>query len=546
MQKRSILVLTLVGTLIDLGAASQAAQICSTQIDIGSAGSGGKQEDLDSRRVSADIDTIFAAALREAQKSASLDPYHQIVLLGTLALYDKNLSVDKNLACTSCHVKDTGFTGGVSLFNQTIVAHPGSVANPAAKPPAPNVRIAARKPQSYAYAPFSPILEYDATQRQFVGGNFWDMRATGGRLGNPAAEQAQGPPTNPLEMGLSDTACVVHRLSQGSYRAFFEQLWGAQSFAISWPANVEAVCATPGPPPDNDPLPVHLSAVDRGTSNSTFDHFAMSIAAAEASPDTSPFSSKFDYALSHPEQKVLSEEELAGWRLFRGKAQCNTCHVDGTQNAATDAGKSASGTSSRTFAAGDTNRGPLFTDFQTHNLGVPANPALPYYCESVADQRGYVANPQGRNYLDRGAGGFLASSANPNREWAQYAPGFNGRFQTPTLRNVDKRPRPDFVKAYMHNGYLKSLKDVVHFYNTRDALPRCKDPLDFQAGKTCWPAPEVSDNVATSIGNLHLSNREEDDLVAFLKTLTDGYVRVAAPGDAIGASIGGGSAGPSP
>ena len=42
----------------------------------------------------------------------------------------------------------------------------------------------------------------------------------------------------------------------------------------------------------------------------------------------------------------------------------------------------------------------------------------------------------------------------------------------PTLRNVDKRPRPDFIKAYGHNGYFKSLKEIVHFYNTRDALPR--------------------------------------------------------------------------
>lgn len=48
---------------------------------------------------------------------------------------------------------------------------------------------------------------------------------------------------------------------------------------------------------------------------------------------------------------------------------------------------------------------------------------------------------------------------------------FDGKFRVPTLRNVDKRPRPDFVKAYMHNGYLKSLKEVVHFYNTRMSWP---------------------------------------------------------------------------
>ena len=63
---------------------------------------------------------------------------------------------------------------------------------------------------------------------------------------------------------------------------------------------------------------------------------------------------------------------------------------------------------------------------------------------------------------------------------------FLGKYKTTTLRNVDERPRADFVKAYMHNGYLKSLKEIVHFYNTRDALPKCKsgDPGE---KITCWP-----------------------------------------------------------
>jgi len=57
--------------------------------------------------------------------------------------------------------------------------------------------------------------------------------------------------------------------------------------------------------------------------------------------------------------------------------------------------------------------------------------------------------------------------------WKHLAPEFDNRFRVPTLRNVDKRPRPDFVKAYGHNGYFKSLKEIVHFYNTRDVLLKC-------------------------------------------------------------------------
>jgi cytochrome c peroxidase len=75
----------------------------------------------------------------------------------------------------------------------------------------------------------------------------------------------------------------------------------------------------------------------------------------------------------------------------------------------------------------------------------------------------------------------------------------------------------------MHNGYLKSLKEVVHFYNTRDSLPRCKagDPGE---KVTCWPAPENPETMnRKQLGDLKLSDQQEGLLVAFLKTLTDGY-----------------------
>ena len=103
-------------------------------------------------------------------------------------------------------------------------------------------------------------------------------------------------------------------------------------------------------------------------------------------------------------------------------------------------------------------------------------------------------------------------------------------FQTPTLRNVDKRPRPDFVKAYMHNGYLKSLQEVVHFYNTSQALPRCPEGLPGEK-VSCWPLPEVPSTLnTTQLGNLHLTEDEEAAIVAFLRTLTDGFVSVGDAG----------------
>jgi cytochrome c peroxidase len=153
-------------------------------------------------QVEAEIDRIEAQTL-ERLAAPPDNQVQQIELLGKLMLYDKELSVNRNEACAFCHMPGMGFTGPVSELNRTTGSYPGSV----------RTRFSERKPQSHAYAPLSPVLHYNPGQGDLVGGNFWDMRATGRRLGNPAAEQAQGPPTNPVEMGLPDIACAVYRAS---------------------------------------------------------------------------------------------------------------------------------------------------------------------------------------------------------------------------------------------------------------------------------------------------------------------------------------------
>src|SRR6266498_2015506 len=470
----------------------------------------GLEEEI--KRVEAEIDRIFAETLAQLPSipSDAGSRMKRVQTLGKLMLFDKQPSVNRNQACTFCHMPDVDFTGPISILNMTTVAYPGSVRNASADPA--QSRYGHRKPQSYTYAPYYPVLQYNQAQGDFYGGNFWDLRATGAFMQNPAAEQAQDPPIDANEMGFPDTACVVRRLSQSPYRGFFEAVWGAQAFVITWPADVDQVCGKPGPPPAGDPLPVRLSTVDRGRSNATYDQFALAIAAYEAAPDISPFSSKFDYALANPDQKVLTQDEQAGWDMFRGKAKCNTCHLDGTESVA------------RKITPGDAaSVAPLFTDFTSSDLGVPRNPAIPYYNENKPDRYGYTANPAGSAFVDKGVGDFLRNPRlNPNSDWARLAPQFDGKFQVSTLRNVDKRPRPDFVKAYMHNGYFKSLKEVVHFYNTRDKLPRCQPGAPGEK-VSCWPAPEVPQNMDTTIGNLGLTNEQEDQLVAFMKTLTDGY-----------------------
>jgi cytochrome c peroxidase len=299
---------------------------------------------------------------------------------------------------------------------------------------------------------------------------------------------------------------MVYRVSRRPYRVLAESIWGVQAFAIQWPNNTDQVCSVPGPPLASDPLPVHLSAIDRGVSNRTFDEIAEAIATFESSIEVNRFSSKYDYVMAGNAQ--FTPDEQAGDALFRSSAtHCNECHRDGGPG-----------------------EEPLFTDFTASNLGLPRNPAIPFYYENEPDQYGYVANPSGLNWVDTGVGGFLLNAPrlsgepNPNEAWTALASSFQGRFKVPTLRDVDERPRPDFVRAYMHNGYLKSLKEVVHFYNTRDSLPTCKagDPGE---KVNCWPKPEYPRTMnRKQLGNLGLSDKQEDQIVSFLKTLTDGFV----------------------
>ena len=469
-------------------------------------------EDGDTQFLNAFINASESSLLLQVPNAPSLDLAHQVQLLGKLFIYDKTISPAENVACATCHAPYAGFTGGTSIFNATTVAQAGGTAITNATPPEPNVRFGPRKPQSYAYASFAPIFHYNTAVADFYGGNFWDMRATGIRLANPAAEQAQGPPVNPVEIGNPDSACVVWKVSQGGYASLVQLVGGAQSFAINWPSDVATVCAKPGPPPTSDPFPVHLSAKDRGTSNATFDHLTLAVASYESSPEVSPFSSKFDAYLAG--NTTLSTSEQHGYELFNSTGKCNQCHVDG--NAINSTG----------LAAADV--APMFTDFTSANIGVPKNLALPYYCESKPDQFAYTPNPMGFEYLDLGVGAMLSGTNNPNPlQWKALAPLYNGKLQVPTLRNVDKRPRADFIKAYTHNGYFKSLAEIVHFYNTSQALGRCAQGSPGEK-VNCWPPPEVPENVTTLIGNLGLSPQDESDIVAFLKTLTDGYVTTPA------------------
>src|SRR5260370_41755224 len=88
-------------------------------------------------------------------------------------------------------------------------------------------------------------------------------------------------------------------------------------------------------------------------------------------------------------------------------------------------------------------------------------------------------------------------------------------------------PGPYFQKEFFHNGYIKSLKQLVHFYNTRDVFPFKVTSGHCPEGKTekvdCWPMPEVPNNIDMTVGNLGLTDQEESQIVTFLQALTDRF-----------------------
>ena len=449
-----------------------------------------------------------------------------IETLGKLMNFDESMSVFRNQACSSCHMPYAGFSGPIPSVNQTMVAYPGSF----------HFRANKRAAQRYTYAPFFPVLQYNQEQGLFFGGNFWDSRSTGYKVRSPDAEQAQHPPVDPGEMGSPDIACIAYKLSQARYKPLFEQVFGAGSLDIEWPADTERICSIPAGAAEfgNNPTPVPLNAHDRVQANEAYDHWAQSLNAYEQSVAVSAFSSKFDAFLKG--NYTMTADEMAGFKLFNGKGNCNSCHLDGRGTTLKPSDNPDNSATAQVT--------PLFTCFGSANEGLPKNPRVAFYFETTPDSFGFTNNPFGFAYRDNGLGAFLVSgfgaAPNPNSDWVQFAESVNGQMQVSSARNVAMTPpqcptteagtgKPYFQKEFFHNGYIKSLKELVHFYNTRDKFAYPVTSGHCPTGTTekvdCWPMPEVPENIDTTTGNLGLTDEEENQIVVFLQTLTDGYTR---------------------
>ncbi|MBN1148993.1 MAG: hypothetical protein JXA78_17175 [Anaerolineales bacterium] len=394
--------------------------------------------------------------------------------LGQFLYFDANLSDPDGQSCASCHDPAFGFVDPDAELPVSEGVIPGL--------------FGGRNSPSSAYAMYAPILYFDPGEGLWIGGQFWDGRATGEALGDPLADQALGPFLNPVEMANPNKGTVIRDALNGAYGALFKDVCGAGVWTD--PSYVEAA----------------------------YDCVAESIGAFERTGLFAPFSSKYDAYLqaclaaggdmddcakgvgktaAKAGKKYFSSKEWRGMQLFMGEndndgilekgegAMCAACHVaDWTL---------ASDYSLNVQAPAWAPDGwipPVFTDFTFDNLGVPKS-----------DHDLLAGAP-----VDLGLGAIVGDEAE------------NGKFKVMTLRNIG------LTAPYAHNGLFLRLKDITHFYNTRDLLQSCEIVRNPKPGKNCWDAPEYPDTVnMDELGNLGLTDAHEDAIVEFMKTLSDGY-----------------------
>jgi cytochrome c peroxidase len=393
------------------------------------------------------------------------------IAVGQRIFNDKNLSRFKNQSCASCHNPDWGFNGPDDGSIESIDAafFVGSFSTAAGQ----TARFGDRKPPAAAYAAFAPTLKFNNQEGTWVGGNFWDGRATGAASNSPAVDQALGPFKSSVEHAFS-AVCVLWEIRDGAYAKQFET--GAPVKFASLPfAKIgqtrEQFCHNASAQ-DLPELPPNWTQRDLTNALADYNYVGVVIAEFEKSPLVSAFSAKFDAVAAGT--ATFTAEELQGQTLFNGRATCKQCH-------SSDVGREQ------------------FTDFSYYNLGVPRK------------------NPR---VLDRGLGATINN------------PAFNGFFKSPSLRNVAKVPLTGGRRTYMHNGVLTSLEQVVHFYNTRDLkacpagvsfvrFPTNADPVELKAQGICWPAPDFPGTLVPQIGNIGLTPAEERALIAYMRTFTD-------------------------
>jgi len=417
----------------------------------------------------ADASTAASAAL--ALPAPPQDRLSPAARLGKKIFFDKSLSASGAMSCATCHDPDHAYGPPNDLAVQ--------LGGPDGRAPG------TRAVPSLRYKEYTPawadLLDNpDGVSAPGPGGGFaWDGRA------NTLAEQARLPLLSPVEMANASPADVVAKLARAPYASLF-------------------VAAFPG---------VAWSQVDRA--------FGAALRALEAfqreDPSFHPYTSKFDRRSDNKLGGTFMPAEARGFQLFvdTKRGNCASCHYHG---------------------AGLNGSSGVFTDYSYEAIGVPRNAALAANADPTAFDLG-VCGPLRTDHAGAAKNELC------------------GMFKTPTLRNVATR------KAFFHNGVMRSLEQAVRFYATRDTRPELWYPTVGGRPKThndgSFPTyglvkaqlaggkvrkyDDLPERYAANIdpqmpldgrargSKPPLGERDVQDLICFLETLTDDYQPPASP-----------------
>lgn len=309
--------------------------------------------------------------------------------------------------------------------------HRGSGTDLAASLGDDGISLGDRNAPSASYAVFSP--EFHKTKDGiYKGGQFWDGRAS------TLADQAAGPPLNPGEMGMSDKASVMARLQENSqYTAAFKSIYGDAIFEQA---------------------------------DKAYSAMSDAIASFEKTAFFSPFDAKYDRYL-RGEYELTPQEDLGRTLFFSQQfTSCNLCHQ---------------------LRVLPGQKEETFSNYEFHNIGVPANSALRAINGATQIDQGLLNHPDVNDVAQR------------------------GKFKTPTLRNVA------VTGPYMHNGVFTDLRTVILFYNKYNSRSE-KRQINPETGEQ-WGEPEIAQNLSRKELETGpaLDDKRINALVAFLKTLTD-------------------------
>lgn len=296
--------------------------------------------------------------------------------LGKKLFFDKRLSINGSVSCATCHIPEIGFQDGRSV--------------------GVGITATSRRTMPLAGVAFSPFL-------------FWDGRA------DSLWSQALGPLEDPREHG-GDRTFYAHLVSR-HYEDSYEAIFGPLPDMSGYPARA-------GPVPGQEPQKgwSSLSRAQREAVTRVFVNVGKALAAFQRAILPEP--SRFDEWVASPGFPVpgrLSANEVAGLRLFVGRAACIDCH-----------------------------NGPLFSNRTFHNTGVSSS--------DVGRSKGARLvtisefNCYGK-YSD--ASGKECTNL---RFMRPPGPDQIGAFKTPSLRGVASRA------PFMHAGQISTLEEVIAHY----------------------------------------------------------------------------------